>query len=526
MGSQQLKKQQNRSRQRSVDSDGADDVDNTTDEDEENQTIEETAPDASQQLRSWIDQYEEAVTNHYSPELRARLAGSGKWGGGVTNGDLRPSVIGSMTRCNVSLQGNGVKILTACSNLSSNTPVIECKGKLMLAAQYRSSNRKSPGQNSSPNISLNPYVFYYQLSGSLEICLDGKTYGNDSRFCRRSSNDYNAELRHVIDEGSLHLFIITIKSVDKNQEILLPPDSSYYLQDSTPLPSINADLREITMKSSKPATNGLLSPGTSPLSGKSSDLDEATPLSSTRTKQPEDNMGLPDSKIRMNNKIVKEKRQFSKTLPNSPKKGKNVYSKENKASYNTPIKKKQPNRTSDDVHNTGTNSKKLSTNRHENTATESNSADETDHGQDSAPTSPTKYGSAKPSPGKLGLPDNSGLIVGVNTINYDASSELKNKAKSREERKMDMIMKAFEAMEKAEQKKKETHADTGLTLGGHQSVRGSTDSDKSSSAHKRRRSSAKDIGRINTDSNVDASSAEDMANDDTDDGDEDDSSAG
>merc|ERR1711936_446958 len=52
-------------------------------------------------------------------------------------------------------------------------------------------------------------------------------------------------------------------------------------------------------------------------------------------------------------------------------------------------------------------------------ATESNSADETDHGQDSAPTSPTKYGSAKPSPGKLGLPDNSGLIVGVNTINYD-----------------------------------------------------------------------------------------------------------
>ena len=526
--SQQLKKQQNRSRQRSIDSDGADDVDNTTDEDEENQTIEETAPDASQQLRSWIDQYEEAVTNHYSPELRARLAGSGKWGGGVTNGDLRPSVIGSMTRCNVSLQGNGVKILTACSNLSSNTPVIECKGKLMLAAQYRSSNRKSPGQNSSPNISLNPYVFYYQLSGSLEICLDGKTYGNDSRFCRRSSNDYNAELRHVIDKGSLHLFIITIKSVDKNQEILLPPDSSYYLQDSTPLPSINADLREITMKSSKPATNGLLSPGTSPLSGKSSDLDEATPLSSTRIKQPEDNMGLPDSKVRINSKIVKEKRQFSKTLSNSPKKGKNVYSKENKASHNTPIKKKQPNRTADEVHNTGTNSKKLITNRHENTATESNSADETDHGQDSAPTSPTKYGSAKPSPGKLGLPDNSGLIVGVNTINYDASSELKNKAKSREERKMEMIMKAFEAMERAEQKKKEINTNDQSTSGvaGHQSVRGSTDSDKSTPANKRRRSSAKDIARANTDSNVDASSAEDMANDDTDDNEEDDNVPG
>ena len=43
----------------------------------------------------------------------------------------------------------------------------------------------------------------------------------------------------------------------------------------------------------------------------------------------------------------------------------------------------------------------------------------------------------------MGLPDNSGLIVGVNTINYDASSSVRNKAKSREERKMEMIMKAI-----------------------------------------------------------------------------------
>ena len=27
-------------------------------------------------VRSWIDNYEEAVTNHYSPELRARLSGA------------------------------------------------------------------------------------------------------------------------------------------------------------------------------------------------------------------------------------------------------------------------------------------------------------------------------------------------------------------------------------------------------------------------------------------------------------------
>jgi len=80
------------------------------------------------------------------------------------------------------------------------------------------------------------------------------------------------------------------------------------------------------------------------------------------------------------------------------------------------------------------------------------------------PTSPTRP--VKPSPGKLGLPDNSGLIVGVNTINYDASSSLRNKAKSREERKMEMIMKAFEQMERAEQKKKEEAASGGGGAGG------------------------------------------------------------
>ena len=517
--SQQHKKQLSRTRIRSIDSDGVGDLDASTDE--ENPTIEEATPDASQQLRSWIDQYEEAVTNHYSPELRARLTGVGKWGA-ISNGDLRPSVIGSVTRCNVSLQGNGVKILTASSNLSSNTPVIECKGKLMIAAHYRSSNRKSPGQTGGPSIAVNPYVFFYQLSETLEICLDGKTYGNDSRFCRRSANDYNAELRHFIDKGSLHLFIITRKSVEKNQEILLPPDSSCLPQESSPLPSINADLREITMKGAKSATNGILSPTGSPASSRSSDADESTPLSSTRNRQAEQVMDKPETENKL--KSGKEKRKFPRLVMKSPKKTKSTNLKENKSSQSTAGKRGKIRKETEDP--TLSRSKKLSSDSVESKIQSNFSADDTDAGQESTPTSPTKYGSAKPSPGKMGLPDNSGLIVGVNTINYDASSELKNKAKSREERKMEMIMKAFEAMEKAEQKKKETQSEGGISIGGHQSVRGSTDSDKSSTAHKRRRSSAKDIGKGNTDSNVDASSAEDMANDDTDDGDEEELSPG
>ena len=84
------------------------------------------------------------------------------------NGDLRSSAIGGVTRCNVSLKGNGVKILTANTTVSTGTPIIECKGRIMLAAQYRASN-KTKGEP------IPPYVFFYQLSDILEICLDGKT---------------------------------------------------------------------------------------------------------------------------------------------------------------------------------------------------------------------------------------------------------------------------------------------------------------------------------------------------------------
>ena len=76
----------------------------------------------------------------------------------------------------------------------------------MLAKQYRESN-KAKGDGVIP-----PYVFFYQLSDTLEICLDGKTYGNDGRFCRRSAT-YNAELKHVIDKG-IYFLLSFFKTFD------------------------------------------------------------------------------------------------------------------------------------------------------------------------------------------------------------------------------------------------------------------------------------------------------------------------
>ena len=303
-----------------------------------------------------------------------------------------------------------MKILTASTSMAPNTPVIECKGRLMLASQYKAPNKK----HVQP-----PYVFFYQVGDVLEICLDGKTYGNDGRFCRRSAA-FNAELKHVIDKGSLHLFIVAVKSIDKNQEILLPPDIP-----DEPLPSINADLREI-----KKPLNGLLnSPSEeAPLKKKKKvKVMLKNPSVSTTTKnERKTTKKTPATK-------VKSEPPPEKPLKKEIKKEEPEVKPEVKPEVAVPIKDEKPL---------------------VNGIKEEDMEEEDDDEKPVA--SPMKNGPTKGSPTKMGLPDSSGLIVGVNTINYDASSSVKNKAKSREERKMEMIMKAFEAMEKAEQRKKET----------------------------------------------------------------------
>ena len=414
--------------------------------------------DASQNLRSWIDQYEEAVTNHYSPELRARLAG-GRLNAAM-GGDLKASAIGGPTRCNVSLKGNGIKILTANNTLTNNSPIIECKGRFMLAAHYRSSN-KVKGGSSTP-----PYVFFHSLGDVLEICLDGKTYGNDSRFCRRSQA-YNAELRHVIDKGSLHLFIVAIKTIEKNQEILLPPDG--LLESKQPLPSINADLKEIKKPSAAASSvmNGMLnlsSPEEAPLASRPSQVKkEKKKVKVVLKGKGEKKPTLPRKKIKTEAPVKHEvavKTEDIKSEPLGTSDSKVVNGSTTATSHTTKVKVEEPIEEDEDLEE-----------------------EEVDDKQ--PPVSPSKNGppgSLKGSPSKLGLPDNSGLIVGVNTINYDASSAVRNKAQSREERKMEMIMKAIEAMEKKEQRK------------------GGTTEDPT----KRRRSSSS----YRNDSNLDASSAD------------------
>lgn len=61
-----------------------------------------------QQLRQWIDSYEEAVTNHYSPELRARILAIKVNG---VHSDLKlPTNLPATPKCRTSLLPNGLKV--------------------------------------------------------------------------------------------------------------------------------------------------------------------------------------------------------------------------------------------------------------------------------------------------------------------------------------------------------------------------------------------------------------------------------
>ncbi|XP_049844073.1 uncharacterized protein LOC126297385 isoform X1 [Schistocerca gregaria] len=179
-----------------------------------------------QQLRQWITHYEEAVTNHYSPELRARIASIRVNG---VHSDLRPGSLNTgAVRCRVQQLSPSVRILVSTVQLSTNQPIIELRGKYMLSSQHKSP-QSIAGHMKRARPPPGPFIFFYRLpkEGS-EVCVDTRTYGNDARFVRRSCRP-NAEIRHCIEKGTLHLYIVTTTNIEKNSEITISHDT---LQDS------------------------------------------------------------------------------------------------------------------------------------------------------------------------------------------------------------------------------------------------------------------------------------------------------
>ncbi|XP_060841669.1 histone-lysine N-methyltransferase set-26 isoform X1 [Rhopalosiphum padi] len=348
------------------------------------------------QLRNWIDKYEEAVTNHYSQELRARLSAI-KPNGSVTTGELRTPVKIPISRTKMSLLPSGIKMLVSSSVLTNNQPIVEVRGKFTWTGSLA---YKDPIPNRT-----DPYVFFYVVRFStdcdIEVCVDCRTYGNDARFVRRSCKP-NAELKHYIEKGSIHLYIVANRYIEKNTEITINHqaavpfkrcncgDPSTCTASISPIPNITTPPLPIVPKSSSS------SPLIDPTVSNSSD-DENKPQRNKRTRQ-QRNMKKP------NKKIVKRTLPKVETPPPPPPPPLPSLLPHPL----TPVKSKEPN-------------------------------------GPGRPKSPIKKVETSPEPDLKSNNNDNKLAKRMNEM-------------SREERKMVAIMKAFERMEKKEARKQESRS--------------------------------------------------------------------
>lgn len=182
-------------------------------------------------IRTWIDNYERAMTNHYSPELRARLQAFSKMQSQnpllSTDRLIPASCVANLVQKCTTVPHAGGKILISTGDIEPKTPIIEIRGKYMLSTQHKQLqslfNMAANGKLSN-NKNAGPFLFLYQFtSGGIELCVDTRTYGNDARFVRRSCRP-NAEILHNIEKGVVHLYIVSTNNIKANTEITIKHD--------------------------------------------------------------------------------------------------------------------------------------------------------------------------------------------------------------------------------------------------------------------------------------------------------------
>lgn len=194
---------------------------------------ENTAEGWENRIRLWTDQYEEAFTNQYSADMQhllerhvrtiKELAGKATLLETIKKAELscNNTVLGSQMQFQlgrVARVQKHRKILRAARDLPANALVIEYRGKVMLRQQFEVNGHffKKPY----------PFVLFYSKINGLEMCVDARTFGNDARFIRRSCTP-NAEVRHVIADGMIHLCIYSVAAIAKDTEVTIAFDYDY-----------------------------------------------------------------------------------------------------------------------------------------------------------------------------------------------------------------------------------------------------------------------------------------------------------
>ncbi|KAG5267597.1 hypothetical protein AALO_G00223520 [Alosa alosa] len=166
-------------------------------------------------MKVWMERYEEASSNQYSEDvqtlLRIKEASHVKTLAYNTHtASFKPPVESQVQK--------NKRILKAVRDLVPDSLIIEYRGKFMLRQQFEANGYffKRPY----------PFVLFYSKFDGLEMCVDARNFGNDARFIRRSCTP-NAEVRHVIEDGMLHLYIYSLRHISKGSEITIGFDYDY-----------------------------------------------------------------------------------------------------------------------------------------------------------------------------------------------------------------------------------------------------------------------------------------------------------
>ncbi|KAF3689371.1 SET domain-containing protein 5 [Channa argus] len=210
---------------------------------------ENTAEGWESRIRQWTDEYEEALANQYSADVqtllqlhRAASTTVSKTESCITMPPSTTPIHASVETmdtinrtelaCNNTVLGSQMqlqlgrvtrvqkhrKILRAAKNLEPDTLIIEYRGKVMLKQQFEVNGHffKKPY----------PFVLFYSKFNGVEMCVDARTFGNDARFIRRSCTP-NAEVRHMIAEGMIHLCIYALNQITKDSEVTIGFDYEF-----------------------------------------------------------------------------------------------------------------------------------------------------------------------------------------------------------------------------------------------------------------------------------------------------------
>ncbi|GFS22446.1 histone-lysine N-methyltransferase 2E [Elysia marginata] len=167
----------------------------------------------------WVDSYNYARENQYSPSVIEFSDNTNGISQNIDISSIMPDQVLSHLTCVAEVKKNR-KGLKAVQEIPAGQAIIEYKGKVMLKHDYD----KEQGVVNCFN-KLQPFVlFYSQLD--VNLCVDARTYGNEARFVRRSCTP-NAEVKHILSQGKLYFIILSKKDIMCGFEVTIPFDYNY-----------------------------------------------------------------------------------------------------------------------------------------------------------------------------------------------------------------------------------------------------------------------------------------------------------